>query len=151
MTLGERIRMLRMQAGMTQDELAAKLGYISRSTIAKIEKGNVDLSHSKLVAFAAALHTTPSYLMGWDGEQTIYTAHTGGTVPPEPPADSGIKETLARWLADAQDELASQRESADSLEKGPARNRALLLESYLNGWLEALEHVLGLFGEGRTG
>ena len=47
-------------------EAAKKLGYKSRSTIAKIEKGENDITQSKIAAFADALQTTPSYLMGWD-------------------------------------------------------------------------------------
>lgn len=69
----KRIRDLRIAAGLSQDELAKKIGYTDRSTIAKIETGKVDLTQSKLVAFANALNTTPSYLMGWepDGESPV--------------------------------------------------------------------------------
>ena len=52
--------------GMTQTDLAKKLGYADKSMIAKIEKGAVDLPQSKIIAFAEALDTTPSELMGWD-------------------------------------------------------------------------------------
>ena len=59
------IKQLREDKGLSQDELAKKTGYTSRSSIAKIEKGEVDLPRSKIIAFAEALDTTPSYLMGW--------------------------------------------------------------------------------------
>ncbi|WP_425372919.1 LexA family protein [Gemmiger formicilis] len=62
----KRIRELRISAGLSQDELAKKTGYNDRSSIAKIEAGKVDLTQSKLVAFADALNTTPGYLMGWE-------------------------------------------------------------------------------------
>lgn len=62
----KRIRDLRIAAGLSQDELAKKTGYNDRSSIAKIEAGKVDLTQSKLVAFANALNTTPGYLMGWE-------------------------------------------------------------------------------------
>ena len=65
MKLYERIRQRREELGMSQDELAEKLGYKSRSTIAKIESGENDITQSKIVAFAHALETSPSYLMGW--------------------------------------------------------------------------------------
>ncbi len=68
MTLYERIKQRREELHMSQDELALLLGYKSRSTIAKIESGENDITQSKIVAFAKALHTTPSYLMGWDNE-----------------------------------------------------------------------------------
>lgn len=66
MTLYDRIRQRRIELNLSQDELATKLGYKSRSTIAKIEAGANDIPQSKIVAFAHALNTTPAYLMGWD-------------------------------------------------------------------------------------
>ena len=66
MTLYDRIRTRREKLGMSQDELAKKLGYKSRSTIAKIESGENDITQSKIVAFAKALGVKPGYLMGWD-------------------------------------------------------------------------------------
>lgn len=64
--LYENIRACRKAAKMTQEELARKTGYTDRSTIARIEKGEIDLSQSKILQFAEALGTTPSHLMGWD-------------------------------------------------------------------------------------
>lgn len=64
--LYKRIRILREKSGMTQDELAKKVGYKSRSTINKIELGINDISQSKIVALAKALGTTPGYLLGWE-------------------------------------------------------------------------------------
>lgn len=63
--IGERIKTRREELGMTQDELAKKLGYKSRSTVNKIEMGINDINQSKIVAFAKALNTTTAYLMGW--------------------------------------------------------------------------------------
>ena len=40
--LYKNIKMLREEKGMSQDELAKLCGYTSRSSIAKIEKGEVD-------------------------------------------------------------------------------------------------------------
>lgn len=68
MNLYERIRNRRNELNMSQDKLATKLGYKSRSTIAKIEAGINDIPQSKIKDFADALDTTPSYLMGWDDE-----------------------------------------------------------------------------------
>lgn len=65
--LYKNIKNRRSMLGMTQSELAEKLGYADKSMIAKIEKGNVDLTQSKIFAFAKALNTTPSNLMGLDG------------------------------------------------------------------------------------
>ena len=60
------IKKQRQQLNLTQTELAQKLGYADKSMIAKIEKGQVDLPQSKIIAFADALETTPGLLMGWN-------------------------------------------------------------------------------------
>lgn len=65
-TMYDRIRELRMEKGMSQDDLARLLGYKDRSMITKIEGGKVDISQKKIVAFANALGTTPRYLMDGD-------------------------------------------------------------------------------------
>lgn len=65
-TMYDRIRDLRTEKGLSQDDLARLLGYKDRSMITKIEGGKVDISQKKIVAFAKALDTTPRYLM--DGE-----------------------------------------------------------------------------------
>lgn len=64
--IGKRIKEKREYIGMTQEELATKLGYRNKSTIAKIETGANDIVQSKVIEFANALNTTVSYLMGWD-------------------------------------------------------------------------------------
>lgn len=68
MTFGERINKIRNEKGMTQDELAHAVGYKSRSTIAKIESGERDVSQSMVIKFAKALNTTTAVLMGNDND-----------------------------------------------------------------------------------
>ena len=67
--LYQNIRKLRKEYGWSQDELAKRMGYSDRSTIAKIESGFVDLSESKIMAFAQIFNVAPSDLMGWDDEE----------------------------------------------------------------------------------
>lgn len=64
--IGNNIKERRESLGMSQDELAEKMGYKSRSTIAKIEKGVNDVTQTNIVKFAEILKTTPAYLMGWE-------------------------------------------------------------------------------------
>lgn len=63
--LYKNIKRRREELGISQDELAQKTGYTSRSSIAKIEKGLVDLPQTKISLFANALKATPQELMGW--------------------------------------------------------------------------------------
>lgn len=65
--LYENIKKFRKQSGLTQDELAKLTGYTDRSSIAKIEKGEVDLPQSKIFLFASALNVTAGTLMGNTG------------------------------------------------------------------------------------
>lgn len=64
--LYKNIKSKRIELGMTQSELAQKMGYADKSMIAKIEKGVVDLPQSKIIAFADILGVTPGKLMGWN-------------------------------------------------------------------------------------
>ena len=68
MNFGDRINKIRVEKGMTQDELAKAVGYKTRSAIAKIESGERDAPQTVIVALAKALGVTPSYLMGWEDE-----------------------------------------------------------------------------------
>ena len=70
MLIGERIKKRREELNMSQDELAKKVGYKSRSSINKIELDGRGLPQSKLVKIAIALGVTPAYLLGWDNEDT---------------------------------------------------------------------------------
>lgn len=70
-TIGSKIQERRKELGWTQEELAAKMGYKSKSSINKIELGINDIPQSKIVLFAEALNTTPAYLMGWENEQEL--------------------------------------------------------------------------------
>ena len=69
MKIGERIKYRREELGLSQDELARRLGYKSRSSINKIENDASGLPQTKIAAIANALQTTPSYIMGWQETQ----------------------------------------------------------------------------------
>lgn len=73
--IGKRIKNRRKELGITQEELAQKLGYKNKSTIAKIENGTNDIVQSKVVEFAKALDTTVAALMGWDDAEPEQEPH----------------------------------------------------------------------------
>ncbi|HCW40865.1 MAG TPA: hypothetical protein DGE56_09010 [Lachnospiraceae bacterium] len=70
LALYKNIKARRLELKMSQDRLAELTGYKDRSSIAKIEKGEVDLAESKIREFAKALKITPQELMGWDDPDT---------------------------------------------------------------------------------
>lgn len=63
MSVGANIKKRRFELRMSQQELADAMGYKTRSTIAKIESGENDVSQKKLLKFAAVLETTPEALI----------------------------------------------------------------------------------------
>lgn len=74
---------------MTQTELAEKIGYHGKSAISHIEKGDSDMSQTKIILIAEALQTTPDYILGLDGSEIIIETHS-----PEQEA----KERLLRYF-----------------------------------------------------
>lgn len=68
-TVGERIKARRIELGMSQAELAEKVGYKEKATISKIESDGRSLRQTKIILFAKALDTTPLYLLTGEGEE----------------------------------------------------------------------------------
>lgn len=64
--IGKRIKLKRNELGLSQREMAARLGYKDHTTLTRIEAGKVELSQSNIVKFAKVLGVTPGYLMGWE-------------------------------------------------------------------------------------
>jgi len=65
LVLAEKIKEKRMALGWTQPQLAERIG-CNKSTILRIERGEHDLTQSRVAEFARVLGTTPGYLMGWE-------------------------------------------------------------------------------------
>lgn len=111
--VGQQIRARREELHMTQEELAKKLGYKSKSTINKIESGINSITQNKLKAFADALDTTELYLLGLlttpeklDGNEILYkqflTSLASKTSPLVPYDDEELltleeKEILSKY------------------------------------------------------
>ena len=111
-TVGENILLMRKRLGWTQEELAKRMGYKSKSTINKIELGINDIPQSKIVQFADVLGTTPAYLMGWYNEDEQNTS----------PSASELSEGEKMWLElynrvsdDTRDLLIKMMDSFDRL------------------------------------
>lgn len=66
MTPGERIKQLRKQHKMTQEQLGQIIG-VQKAAIQKYEKGTVqNIKRVSLIKLAEVLETTPEYILGWD-------------------------------------------------------------------------------------
>lgn len=77
MFIGNNIKRARELKGLTQDELAKRMGYKSRSTIARIENGDNDVSQSKLKKFADILDVSIDFLLE-DGSKKLQFPHSQG-------------------------------------------------------------------------
>lgn len=64
--IGQRIKERRKELGLSQEELATKMGLKSKSTICKVETVGDNLTADTVKKYAEALDTTPAKLMGWD-------------------------------------------------------------------------------------
>lgn len=66
MTIGEKIKRLRISLDLTQEALA-KASNTTKQTIHKYETGIIsNIPASKLKLMADKLNVTPAYLMGWE-------------------------------------------------------------------------------------
>ena len=63
-----RIRQRRCELKLSQEQLAARMGYRSKSSITKLETGINDLPQAKVEELARALETTPAWLLGLEPE-----------------------------------------------------------------------------------
>lgn len=65
-TVGDRIKELRMDAGMSQVEFANHIG-VSKQTLYKYENNIItNIPSDKIEAMASALDVSPAQIMGWD-------------------------------------------------------------------------------------
>lgn len=64
--IGDYVKTRRIELDMTQDELAALVGYKHKTSINKIELGLSDVPRSRIPAFASALRVSEPELQGYD-------------------------------------------------------------------------------------
>ena len=79
MTVGERIKELRIQSGLSQVDFADKIN-VSKQTLYKYENNIItNIPYAKIEAAAKLGNVSPSYLMGWpDNDFSInYTDNDG--------------------------------------------------------------------------
>lgn len=67
MDLAARVKKRREELGLSQEQLALRMGYSSRTSINKIENGR-PCSQKIIARLADALNVSIPYLMGWEEE-----------------------------------------------------------------------------------
>ena len=69
MTMGEIIKQLRLERGITQEELGKVIG-VQKSAIRKYESGMVEnIKRSSIKKLADYFGVTPSYILGWEDKK----------------------------------------------------------------------------------
>ncbi len=76
MSVGANIKKRRFELNMSQQDLADAMGYKTRSTIAKIESGENDVTQKRLAKFAEVLDTTVEALMGISTPVALATSYS---------------------------------------------------------------------------
>ena len=104
--VGKNIAAARKRAGITQEELAGRVGYKTKSAINKIELGIRDLPQKKIAAFADALGVTPGHLMGWEEKPAEELQDMGALAAKlllDPDATNVMRKYMAMEESDRQD------------------------------------------------
>ena len=91
MSVGKKVKQLREERGLTQEELAKKLGYSHKSSINKIESGKADLTQSKIIEIARVFGVSPCYLLEVEGEWDRHDENASPTLSTEVKLFEGIK------------------------------------------------------------
>ena len=100
MTIGERIKYIRYQMGLTQEDLASA-AKTTKQTIHKYETGIItNIPAAKIKAIAEKLYTTPAYLMGWDDPLVVRESPSFSMDNNE--QDEGADKVVVPVVADAQ-------------------------------------------------
>ena len=81
MTVGERIKEIRMKLGMSQVDFADKIN-VSKQTLYKYENNIItNIPSDKIEAAADLGNVSPSYILGWDKNKATVNLFTGnGTI-----------------------------------------------------------------------
>jgi len=94
MLMADRIKELRLAAGLTQEELGVKIG-LQKSAIAKYENGRVEnIKRSTIQAMADLFQVRPSYILGFEDKEE----------KKQPPEHNGVP-LLGRIAAGTENEI----------------------------------------------
>ena len=110
MKIGQRIKQRRKLLKMSADELGKRLGK-DRSTVYRYENGDIEkLPLDILKPIAAALDTTPQFLMGWEAEPEDLGALAAKVL-----ADPGLLKLVQNYLAMSEADQYAMRLMGESL------------------------------------
>lgn len=131
MTIGEKIKLLRIQSNLTQEELA-NYANTTKQTIHKYETGIItNIPANKIKAISEKLGTTPAYLMGWETETN---ADNHINLPPPSITEDYTTFPVIGEVAAGYDHIAMEDWEGDTINipneylKGRSKNEFFVLE-----------------------
>ena len=66
MTTADRIKNRRLELGLTQLQVAKRMGLTTKAAVSKVERQGDNVTLKSVEKFAKALDCSTAYLMGWD-------------------------------------------------------------------------------------
>ncbi len=111
MNFQEKIKALRIEKGMTLEEVGQKVG-VGKSTVRKWESGDIkNMRRDKIANLAFALGVSPAYLMGWTDDPSIDVAQIvtepDVVVSRIPPHERQLLDTFRQLNPEGQDKVVS--------------------------------------------
>lgn len=129
-SIGERIKQRRKELGYNADYLANKLG-VSRSTIFRYEKGDIEKVPVEIIAvLAEILQTTPEYLMGWSQTEKNVLKKTNKNIIKQKRKELGLSKKELAILLGTNESLITKWENG--LVDDMKRDKILSLSKALN-------------------
>jgi len=103
--IGKRIKDKRIELGLSQKELAHRMGYKSEAAISKVEHGEDNITTDRISKFAKALNCSPGYLYGWTDNRQTYS----------------YEEFIKKILSDDEHSLIKAYRAADDVDRRAVR------------------------------
>ena len=102
MTVGERLKQLREQIGMSQVDFATKIN-VSKQTLYKYENNIItNIPSDKIESAARICNVSPAYIMGWGNDLSPITSDTSSELTARDEKD------IAKILEQTKEQLLSQ-------------------------------------------
>lgn len=71
MTIADRIKQIREEKGLSQEDLAKRLGLKDKSSVCRVEKQGDNVTTRSIKRYAEALNTSIPRIMGWSDSDEI--------------------------------------------------------------------------------
>lgn len=113
MSTGERMKARRKELCLSAETIAERI-HVSPTTIYRYEKGDIEKVPSDvLIEIAAALHTTPAYLMGWEEDENTASSPRAVKIPVLGKVAAGLPITTVENVLDYEEIPSSLAATGD--------------------------------------